>query len=988
MTTVPPAGRASARDTTTRWCALARTWSGPVAAVALVVSAAWLVAAHVQARRAEPVEQAFVDALRARARTDPTVQATLVPELDRQTKALLARRVVYRRTGVALLVASAALLVWVRWLRPAPGEGAGAPRALLAFVERPPAGRTATVPTLPLRFQPLAPPGAPDPRLRALLAALPAHVSEDAGGLAPVDAIVREEGREPEAAIPILQAVQAHYRYLPPSALRRICETTAITPAQLSGVATLYDQFRHRPVGEHIVRVCEGTACHVAGAVEVGDEIRRCLGIRNGEDTDPTGHFTIERVACVGSCSLAPVVTIDDAIRGHVAPIAAGAVLREFLDDAARRRGARSRDAETGSRRHGSLPGTGTNGGPRPVVHAAGTAGSAGTPPSVAPPIEIRVGVGSCGIASGARRVQAALEDEVRAIRGDAVVQPVGCAGLCHHEPLVEVVTGARRTLYGNVDPDDVRAIVRAHVPARGAAARIRAALDGVRARLLDDRAWVPLAERQVDPAPYTAKQVRVVLENCGRVDPSSLDAYRARGGMRGLEACLAGRTPEQVVEEVRAAGLRGRGGAGFPTARKWDLARRSPGPTRFLVCNADEGDPGAFMDRAVLESDPFRVIEGMAIAAYAVGAAEGIVYVRREYPVAVRRIRDAIAAAEAGGYLGERICGHAFTFRVQVREGAGAFVCGEETALIASLEGRRGMPRLRPPYPVQAGLHGQPTVVNNVETLACLPWIFREGAGAFAAMGTSTSRGTKVFSLAGKVRRGGLIEVPMGITIREIVEDIGGGVAGGRAFKAVLIGGPSGGCIPAAFADTAIDYEGLAATGAIMGSGGLVVLDDRDCMVEIARYFLNFTERESCGQCTFCRIGTKRMLEILERICAGRAAAADLRTLETLGAQVARASLCGLGQTAPNPVLTTLRYFREEYEAHVHERRCPAAQCKALVRYEVLETCTGCTLCAQACPVGAIEPRPYARHQVVDERCTRCGMCVAACPEHAIRVA
>jgi NADH-quinone oxidoreductase subunit F len=405
------------------------------------------------------------------------------------------------------------------------------------------------------------------------------------------------------------------------------------------------------------------------------------------------------------------------------------------------------------------------------------------------------------------------------------------------------------------------------------------------------------------------------------------------------------------------------------------------------VICNADEGDPGAFMDRAVLEADPFRVIEGLAIAAYAVGAEAGFIYVRHEYPLAVRHVRSALQIAESAGLLGENILGSGFRLHLQVREGAGAFVCGEETALIQSIEGERGMPRLRPPYPAQSGLWGKPTLINNVETLACIPWILRRGPAAFAAHGTGKSRGTKVFALAGKVRHGGLIEVPMGITIREIVEDIGGGVPDGRSFKAVLIGGPSGGCIPSGLAGTRVDYEELASSGAIMGSGGLVVLDDRDCMVEIARYFLRFTQDESCGKCTFCRIGTRRMLEILERICAGKGRMADLQALEDLGDRVRKGSLCGLGQTAPNPALTTLRYFREEYQAHVRERRCPAAQCKALIHYRVLSNCTGCTLCAQACPAGAIEARPYLMHEVVDDRCTRCGMCTAACPENAILV-
>jgi NADH-quinone oxidoreductase subunit F len=435
----------------------------------------------------------------------------------------------------------------------------------------------------------------------------------------------------------------------------------------------------------------------------------------------------------------------------------------------------------------------------------------------------------------------------------------------------------------------------------------------------------------------------------------------------------------------VRRSGLRGRGGAGFPTAVKWDITRRSPETPKYVICNGDEGDPGAFMDRAVLESDPFRVIEGLAIAAYAVGASEGIVYVRSEYPIAVRHARAAIATAEAHGLLGDRIFGSSFSFRVQVREGAGAFVCGEETALIQSIEGERGMPRLRPPYPAESGLRGKPTLINNVETLACLPWIFRKGPDAFAALGTATSKGTKVFSLTGKVKRSGLIEVPMGISIREIVEGIGGGVPEGRQFKAVLAGGPSGGCIPAHLADTPVDFEALASTGAIMGSGGLVVLDNRDCAVEIARYFLQFTQNESCGKCTYCRVGTKRMLEILERICDGRGVEGDIETLDELSTRVRTGSLCGLGQTAPNPVLTTLKYFRSEYEAHIANRKCPAHQCTKLLTFTITDDCTGCMLCVKHCPTAAIHGVKLQKHEIDQEECIVCGACFKVCRVGAI---
>jgi NADH-quinone oxidoreductase subunit F len=595
--------------------------------------------------------------------------------------------------------------------------------------------------------------------------------------------------------------------------------------------------------------------------------------------------------------------------------------------------------------------------------------------------VEIRVGLGSCGMASGAEPVRDALERAAKQAGANGIVKTVGCNGMCHREPLVEVVeVDGAVALYGNVTAETARQIARRHIRPNRIATRVRWKIDELR----NSHAAYPAPQDA-----YLAKQRRIVLENCGSIDPLNIDDYLARDGYRALAMCLGAQrmTPHDVIAAISDSGLRGRGGAGFPTGRKWALGRAQADPVKYVVCNGDEGDPGAFMDRLVLESDPHRVIEGLAIAAYAIGAAEGFLYIRAEYPQAVRHTRAAIRQAEQRGFLGQNILGSAFSLRLEVREGAGAFVCGEETALIQSLAGKRGMPKLRPPYPVERGLRGHPTVINNVETLACAPWIIRHGAGAFAALGTANSRGTKVFALAGKINRGGLIEVPMGITIREVVEEIGGGIRNGRQFKAVQLGGPSGGCIPARLADTPIDYDALAQTGAIMGSGGLVVLDDRDCMVDIARFFLKFTQAESCGKCTFCRIGTKRMLEILERICEGKGRPGDLEKLEMLADYVGRASLCGLGQTAPNPVLTTLRYFREEYEAHVHERRCPAGRCPALIRYRVTDNCIGCTLCAQACPVGAIAYRPYEKHAVDDRLCTRCDMCRQACKDDAIEV-
>ncbi|NLF30185.1 MAG: 4Fe-4S binding protein [Planctomycetes bacterium] len=604
---------------------------------------------------------------------------------------------------------------------------------------------------------------------------------------------------------------------------------------------------------------------------------------------------------------------------------------------------------------------------------------------------EIRIGLGSCCQASGSAEVYGALAAEVKAMAADADVRPGGCVGMCHRVPLIEITApDGTRTVYGNVTPQAVGAILRRHLKPGRPTAAARSALRRGWHLLTRDGAWAEAQAFRVDPqaeAPraFLAPQVHIVTENYGRMDPTSFDEYRAGGGYDALLKALTTMTGEQVVAEIDAAGLRGRGGAGFPTGRKWDLVRRQDGPVKYLVCNGDEGDPGAFMDRMLMEAYPHRILEGLAIAAFAVGAHEAMLYIRQEYPLAVRHVAEAIAAAERAGMLGADIAGSGFDLTVRIRQGAGAFVCGEETALIASLEGRRGMPRLRPPYPALSGLWGRPTLVSNVETYAAVPWILRHGAGAYRRHGTAASPGTKVFALAGKVARGGLIEVPMGMTLRDIVMGIGGGIKGGRAFKAVQIGGPSGGCIPEALADTPVDYESLIGIGAMMGSGGLVVLDDTDCMVDIARYFLQFTQNESCGKCTFCRIGTKRMLEILDRLCAGTGTPGDLETLEDLAGRIRTTSLCGLGQTAPNPVLTTLKYFRDEYEAHL-DGRCPAGKCAALVRYTVTDECIGCTRCAAVCPAGAVVGDPYHKHAIDPDRCTRCHSCVGVCPVDAIR--
>jgi NADH:ubiquinone oxidoreductase subunit F (NADH-binding)/(2Fe-2S) ferredoxin/Pyruvate/2-oxoacid:ferredoxin oxidoreductase delta subunit len=562
---------------------------------------------------------------------------------------------------------------------------------------------------------------------------------------------------------------------------------------------------------------------------------------------------------------------------------------------------------------------------------------------------------------------KAGLADRVR-------VRKIGCHGLCSMSPVV--VTGDD-TLYGHLRPDDVATVVEQHLKNGEPVTKFL---------YKDPQTGTPV--RDWHDIPFYRRQTRIALRNVGQVDPEDIDDCLARGGYGAARRALTAMSPEEVIEEVTASGIRGRGGAGFPTGVKWRLAREAAGAPKYLICNADEGDPGAFMDCSILEGDPHAVIEGMLIASWAIGAREGYVYVRAEYPLAVRRLRRAIEAAYERGLLGAGLFGTAWSFDLRVKEGAGAFVCGEETALIASLEGRRGMPRTRPPYPAQSGLFGRPTTINNVETFATIPWIVAHGAAAFAALGAERSRGTKAFSLAGKVVNGGLCEVPMGTSLREVVEGVGGGVPAGRALKAVQLGGPSGGCVPASLLDTPVDYESLAATGAIVGSGGMVVVDDTTCMVDLARFFLQFTQRESCGKCVPCRLGTKRMLETLDRIVAGEGREGDVELLEELGRYIIDGSLCALGGTAPNPVLTTIKYFRAEYDAHIRERRCPAGSCKALITYVIdPAACTGCTLCARKCPVGCISGEKKQPHVIDPAACIKCDTCRQVCRFGAVRV-
>jgi len=582
------------------------------------------------------------------------------------------------------------------------------------------------------------------------------------------------------------------------------------------------------------------------------------------------------------------------------------------------------------------------------------------------PAIEVRVCMGPAGISAGGKDVIEAFGATLARAGVSAEVKErcsthqVGCMGLCARDVLVEVHVDGEKTVYQYVKADMVQRIVDEHLVG-----------------------GAPVREWLVDETyeNFYRKQVKIVLSDCGVLDPEDIDGYIAAGGYGALRDILANRAPEEVINEIKGSGIRGRGGAGFPTGIKWDLARKTKGDVKYIICNADEGDPGAFMDRAVIEGNPHSVIEGMLIGAYAIGARQGYVYIRAEYPLAVERLKLALGQARERGFLGKDILGADFTFDIEVKLGAGAFVCGEETALIASIEGQRGMPRPKPPFPISKGLWQRPTVINNVETLANIPYIMRKGAAWYASFGTEKSKGTKVFALTGKIKNPGLIEVPMGITLREIIEEIGGGIEGGKALKAVQTGGPSGGCIPASLLDMNVDYESLAKVGSIVGSGGMIVLDEDDCMVNVAKYFVHFTQEESCGKCVPCRVGTKRLLEMLERITKGQGREGDIERLEALSDGVRTTALCGLGQSAPNPVLSTIRYFREEYEAHIRDKKCPAKVCKDLLTYSVdAALCKACGVCKKECPAGAIAGEKKQPHSIDPSKCIRCGICFDVC--------
>ncbi|GHT12148.1 NADH-quinone oxidoreductase subunit F [Bacteroidia bacterium] len=767
------------------------------------------------------------------------------------------------------------------------------------------------------------------------------------------DAIIARIGRERATIIPLLQALQAEFNYLPYDAIERVYECTEIDRAQLISVSTFYSQFRHVPLGKHLIKVCTGTACHVKGASNVYDAFIRQLDIEDGGTTTSDKLFSVEKIACLGCCTLAPVVQIDEKIYGHVMPGRVKEVIDDFLELQ------QSKENEDSEQSRKQVAG------------------------------EVRLGMGSCCMASGSADIYRELKAACSQLGIDVTIKSVGCVGVCNKVPLIDVVQSDGAIVrYPNVKAIEIKEILHHHFKPAGYLKRLTNTLLGHIDTFHTDITWDNVIwktehERTAIINSFLHNQKHISTEGYGVLTPLNIDEYCAHGGFEALKKALT-MPREEVVKTVLQSGLRGRGGGGFLTGKKWEIVAANAGTRKYVICNGDEGDPGAFMDRMMLESYPFRIIEGMLIAAYAVNADKGIFYIRAEYPLAVARIKSAIEIAAARGLIGEKIAGSGFSFDIAVFEGAGAFVCGEETALIASIEGGRGFPKQRPPYPAVSGLNGLPTLVNNVETLSQIPYIVRHGATNYNSVGTATSKGTKVFALAGKINHGGLIEVPMGITLNQIINDIGGGIEGGGKLKAVQIGGPSGGCIPASLCDMPVDFDALSQIGAMMGSGGLVVLGESDCMVDVARYFLSFTCDQSCGKCTFCRVGTRRMLDLLNKICSGKGKPEDIDLLEELALSIKESSLCALGKTAPNPVLTTLKYFRHEYEEHVGGI-CQTGTCKDMVKLEVTTACVGCTKCAKACPVDAIPYTPYQVHTIDVDKCVMCGLCVEECGFEAI---
>ncbi len=773
--------------------------------------------------------------------------------------------------------------------------------------------------------------------------------------MARTDAIIDRIGTSRDKVIPLLQALQEEFNYLQSDVLERVYDRTEIDRAQLVSVSTFYSLFRHIPYGKHVIKICNGTACHVKGSDSVYDAFRRELKMGGESITTTDGEFSIEKIACLGVCALAPVVQIDEKIYGHVQPGRVKEVIDAFREFASEKEKHNAEESE------GETIG------------------------------EIRLGMENCCQASGTAEIYKEVVAESESLGLEVKIKPVSCVGACNQVPLIDVaMPDGQFFRYPNVKPTDVREILMKHFKPKGKLRQWKNILFHRVNQFQTDEAWDSSVFQHEEHRTRTINnffdgQLRISTEGYGKMSPLDIDEYIARGGFEALRKAVKEMTREEIIDTILKSGIRGRGGGGFPTGRKWQMVAAQDKPVKYVICNGDEGDPGAFMDRILLESYPLRVIEGLIIAGYAVGASDGIFYIRAEYPQAVIRIRKALEMCKEKSLIGDHIMGTDFSFNIRLFEGAGAFVCGEETALISSIEGNRGFPKLRPPYPAISGLYGCPTLINNVETLSQVSFILSHGAAEYAMYGTESSKGTKVFALVGKVNHGGLIEVPMGTTLNQIIEDIGGGVEGGEKLKAVQTGGPSGGCIPASECDVKVDYEALKHLDAIMGSGGLVVLGESSCMVDVARYFTTFTSNESCGKCTFCRVGVKRMLDLLDKICTGKGKYEDIDKLEDLAKSIQKSALCGLGKTAPNPVLSTLKYFREEYDEHI-QGICKTGTCNDMIKYVVTDDCMGCTKCAKACPSDAIPYTPYVQHSIDVNKCVKCGLCINECSFNAIK--
>ena len=781
-----------------------------------------------------------------------------------------------------------------------------------------------------------------------------------------IDSIIERHNSKASGLIMILQDIQADLGYLTPETILRVSEKLKVPKAQVYSVATFYKSFSLEPRGRHKIDICEGTACHIRGASVLMSQVSDELGIKPGETTDD-GELTLNSVHCVGACAMAPVVVIDGVYHGSVTVPDLKKEIKKCCSDQC---SAATDEAEVDE---------------VPVIterinsqddfsRLASLISDA--KPADQPNILVCSGTGC--LAKGSLQVASALKKALHAAGSELPVnlglKKVGCQGFCEKGPLV--IISPENIFYNNVLPEDTEEIVRETIIGKKAVERL----------LYHDPDSGDAVENY-DFIPFFAGQQRIALRNVGTIDPLDLGDYLAHGGFSALIKTLYQMTPSQVIDEVENSGLRGRGGGGFSTGKKWRTSAAVPSDIRYVICNGDEGDPGAFMDRSIMEGDPYSVLEGMIICAYAVGASQGYIYVREEYPRALKHLQSAIDQCRVAGFLGDNICGSDFSFNIIINRGTGAFICGESTALMQSIEGKVGEPRAKYIRSAERGLYDKPTVLNNVETLTCVPVIIDRGAKWFAGTGTAKSPGTKVFSVVGKVKNTGLVEVPMGITIREIIYDICGGILGNKSFKAVQTGGPSGGCLPADKLDLAVDFDTLTLEGSMMGSGGMIVMDEETCMVDVARYFTDFLAQESCGKCAACRLGLANLHHILDRICRGEGEPADLNQIEKLLSVLEQGSLCGLGKSAPNPVSSTLKHFKDEYLAHINDKRCPAGVCRGLIKYRITEDCTGCRRCARDCPQNAISGDKKELHSIDQDLCNRCGLCRITCRFNAVVV-